>query len=43
MTREMGQLGGELQMLLCCGSKAIIKYVVMRRPIFEMSTAEATC
>jgi hypothetical protein len=25
---------GELQMLLCFGSKAIIKYVAMRRPIF---------
>jgi hypothetical protein len=35
MAREMGQLGGELQMLLCFGSKAIIKYVVMRRTIFD--------
>jgi hypothetical protein len=34
-TREMGQLSGELQMLLCFGSKAIVKYVVMRRPIFD--------
>jgi hypothetical protein len=32
--RGAGQLGGELQMLLFFGSKAIIKYAVMRMPRF---------
>jgi hypothetical protein len=35
MAREMGQLGGELQMLSYFGSKAIVKYLIMRRTIFD--------
>jgi hypothetical protein len=38
---KLGSRGGELRIVLRFGSKAIIRYVAMHRPILVMSTAEA--